>query len=187
MVRRPTWILLGVLAVVALATFAWPAARPAVEDEALPPVEALWDVPSDEIDSVRVVDLASGAVLLARRDADVGWRLQSRGGSPADSGRVEMGVASLDSPGIVQRLAEPEAPESFGLDPAAYRVSLFLGDGSARSVDIGRIDPTGSAYYVRLPGAADVLLVSRYMLDDVLGWLGDLPIAEPTAVPSGTP
>lgn len=187
MVRRTTWILLGVLGAVALAFFVLPAAEPDGEDEPVPSVERMWDVPSEEVASIRLVDLSTGKVITARRDAEVGWRLSSHAGRPADSGSLEMGVASLAALGIDQRIADPEDRKAFGLDPAAYRLTLIRTDGSAHSADVGRVDPTGSAYYVHLPGTADVLLVSRYALEDALGWLAQPPLAEPSPVPTGTP
>lgn len=187
MVRRSTWILLGLLAAAALAFVLWPSADPAGEEELVPETETIWDVASQDIASILVVDLVGGAVIAVQRDPEVGWRLQSPAGVPAESGQVEMAAASLASPGIVQRVTGPEGLEAFGLAPADYRLTLIMSDGTARAAEIGSIDPTGSAYYVRLPESEDVLLMSRYVLEGPLGWLKDGLAAEPTLAPTGTP
>lgn len=187
MVRRSTWILLGVLGVLALAYFAWERFAPDDAEAPTATAEILWTVMAEQVDTVRVVDLQGRRVVLARRDPDLGWRLVSPVAGAGDSGAIEMGVASLTSPGVRQRIADPGDLAAFGLAPAAYRVTLILRDGTARSADVGELDPTGSVYYVIVPGAMDIVMVSRFALEEALGWLAEAPLAQPTVGPTGTP
>lgn len=187
MVRRSTWILLAVLGVLVVAYFAWQQYAPAETDAPVATAETLWTVPAEQVDTVRVVGLDGSRVVLARRDPEVGWRLLLPVAGAGGAGMIEMGLASLASPAVDQRISDPGDLAPFGLDPAAYRLTLILRDGTARSADIGALDPTGSVFYVRLPGANDVLMVSRFALEDALGWLAETPLAEPAVGPTGTP
>lgn len=184
MIRRTTWILLGVLAVVAVGYAALGRLSPAESDQATAtPEETVWTLAGEEIESFRVVDPAESRVVLLARDPEAGWRLLAPAIGPADAGRVEMALASLLSPRVRQRLEEPEDPQAFGLDPVARTVTVFLKDGTTRTLEIGAVDPTGSVYYVRRQGEAGLLLVARFSLDEVLGLLAEPPVSEPTATP----
>jgi hypothetical protein len=187
MVRRSTWILLGVLSVLVVAYLAWRRDAPAETEPPTAVAETLWTVPSEQIDTVRIIDLQGNRMVLARRDPEVSWRLQYPVVGAGDSAAIEMGVASLASPSVRQRIAVPSDLAAFGLDPAAYRVTLILRDGTARSADVGGLDPTGSVFYVLLPGADEVVMVSRFALEDALGLLAETPLAQPTVGPTGTP
>lgn len=188
MIRRTTWVLLGALAVVVVGFVALGRLSPAGSDEATAtPAETVWTLAGEEIESFRVVDRVEGKLVVLARDPEHGWRMLAPSIGPADAGRVEMALASLLSPRVRQRLGGPEDLQVFGLDPVGKSVTVFLQDGTTRTLEIGDVDPTGSVYYVRRQGEADLLLVARFSLDEVLGFLAEPPVSEPTATPSLDP
>ena len=187
MVRRSTWILLAVLGVLAVGFAVWQRTQRTGTEEPPAGNETLWDIPTDQIQSVRVQNLSTGDFVLVRRDPELGWKLVAPDPGPGDSGRIEMGVASLASLRIRQRFDRPSNLDGFRLNPPSDRLTLILADGTSRSIEIGGTDPTGTVYYVRLPGTPEVLMVGRSTLEEALGWLAERPAAQPTVGMEPTP
>jgi len=184
MVRRSTWLLLAALAVSILGYLAWQRSAETGSDiQPESPPEFVWSVLAEDVRAVRVVDLVAGRVFVVRREAETGWRMVAPAIAEADAGRVEAAVAGVLSPSIRQSLPESDDLAAYGLAPAAYRVSLFLSDGTVKSIDVGSLDPTGSVYYVQAPGDPRILMITRFSLEDLLGLVAEPPLVEPTATP----
>lgn len=182
MVRRTTWILLAALAVAALAYLGWQrwAPQPAEPTAAAGPQTA-WSMTAEQVESIRVTDLANPGVLVVRRDADEGWRMLAPGLGGAEAGRIEAALAGVLAPTVRQSLEGAQDLAAFGLSPARFRLTLLMVDGSAHSMDVGSVDPTGSIYYAALPGDGRVLMISRFDLEDLLGLMETPPYPPPTA------
>ena len=188
MVRRTTWILLAAFAVVVLAYAGWQRFVPA-------PVEATptfrpdspWSISPEQVESIRLTALADPAVVVVRRDVDAGWRMLAPAIGAADAGRIEAALIAVLAPVVVQVIDPAPDLEPFGLSPARYRMTLLMVDGTAHSMDVGAVDPTGSVYYVQLPGEARVFMVSRFSLEDLLGLLQAPPYLLPTETPPAAP
>jgi hypothetical protein len=72
---------------------------------------------------------------------------------------------------------EGEEPlAAYQLDPPSYQIILLLRDGSRRAFSVGRAAPTGGVTYALSPGNAQVLLMSRSGVEDVLALLDPLPL-----------
>ena len=185
MVRRTTWILLGAFAVVVLAYAGWRRFAPAPA-EATPTMgpESPWSISPEQVESIRLTDLSDPALVVLRRDLEAGWRMLAPAIGGADAGRVEAALTAVLAPVVAQTLDTPTDLEPFGLSPAHYRMTLLMVDGTAHSMDVGAVDPTGSVYYVRVPGDGRVLMVSRFSLEDLLGLLGTPPYPLPTETPA---
>jgi hypothetical protein len=93
---------------------------------------------------------------------------------------VERAATWLASPQPRAVLPASDDLQAFGLDQPAKRISLTLEDGSQKQLDVGRTDPTGSVVYARVPDSSDVLLMSKFGLDEVLTLLETIPTAAPT-------
>jgi hypothetical protein len=78
-------------------------------------------------------------------------------------------------------LPRPEDLAAFGLDQPAKKITVTFQDATQQELLIGRSDPTGSVVYAQVLGGTDVLLISKFGLDEVLGLLDPIPVATPTA------
>jgi hypothetical protein len=187
MIRRTTWVLLALLVLVAVG---YAALRlPATPPLASAPTAAegqLWTLSADQVDTLRLVDRSDGGLLVVQRDPQSGWRMTAPRVDEADSGRIELALAWLLAPGVSQWLEDTSDLAAFGLEPPRAQFSVTLNDGSGRSIDVGRLDPTGSVYYVRLAGSSEVAMVSRYGVDDLLALIEDPPLAPATIEPAGS-
>src|SRR3989304_7901743 len=105
MVRRTTWILLGVLAFVAIGYAAWRrTAAPTPEAEPTTTAGNLWNLSADQVDSVRLVDQTDRGLLVVQRDPQSGWRVLAPRTGEADAGRIEFTLAWLLAPAIPESL-----------------------------------------------------------------------------------
>jgi hypothetical protein len=188
MVRRTTWILLGAFAVVVLAYAGWRRFAPAPA-EATPTAgqESPWSISPEQVESIRLADLSDPAVVVLQRDLETGWRMLAPAIGGADAGRVEAALTAMLAPVVAQALDPGTDLEPFGLSPAQYRMTLLMVDGTAHSMDVGAVDPTGSVYYVQVPGDGRVLMVSRFSLEDLLGLLETPPYPLATETPAIAP
>jgi Domain of unknown function (DUF4340) len=181
MIRKTTWILLAVFGVSILGAVLW-SGRQAAQGEpgATPTVAPVWQVESASIRSIRLEDLVTGTVVELERHPEEAWHLLQPTPGPADVGRVERGATWLASPQPRAVLAGSDDLEAFGLNQPAKRILVTFEDGSQRQLEVGRTDPTGSVVYVRVPDSPDVLLISKFGLDEVLTLLETIPTAPPT-------
>lgn len=181
MIRRSTWILIGLMVVAVAGTIVWsrqPAAPPA---DQTPTPEALWDVDSATIQSIRVEDLQGGSVVEVERNPEEAWHMAQPTPGPADAARVERSATWLALPRPRSVLPRPEDLAAFGLDQPAKKITVTFQDATQQELLIGRSDPTGSVVYAQVLGGTDVLLISKFGLDEVLGLLDPIPVATPTA------
>ncbi len=182
MIRRSTWIVLGIFAVSLLALMWWTQARP----EAGPPADAtatpapLWSVAPEDIHSLKIEALETGTVVEAHRDQTAGWALDQPAGS-ADVGRLEIAADSLVSL-IPSDSVSGADLAAYGLDNPGWRITLGMNDGSQLGLLVGQTSPTGGVVYVKRPEADTVYFVSSYSLGSVTGLTDEPPLS--TAAPS---
>jgi len=188
MVRRTTWILLGVFAAAALLYFG--GIRLAAGSPEATPTElpgSPWSLLAEQVESIRVTDLSASDLVVVKRDPTEGWRMLAPALSAAEAGRIEAALASALAPTVRQTLAAGADLGPYGLDPARFRLTLLMVDGTSRSIDVGDLDPTGSVYYARLPGEGRILMVSRFSLEDLLTLVAVPPYPVPTETPGADP
>ena len=191
MIRRSTWVLLAMFAVLLGATMVWTRSRPAPGDRpaagGTPTLAPLWSVPANEIVGLRLEDRDSGTILELRRgDEATPWRMLLPVEGPADAGRVEWAVNSLLAPRPRGTIPAPPDLEPYGLASPSRQVTVYFEGDVSKSFALGRISPTGGVFYVSVPGQGDVVLLNEISVSDVLSLLDALPYP-PTPTPSETP
>ena len=191
MIRRNTWITLGVFAAVLVATLTIGRLQ---QDEAVPTPapapEPLWEVGSADIVGLTVEALKAGTILQLQRDPEDLWRIVLPESLPADASRVERAVAWLAAPTPRAELLDELDLAAFELDEPHFRVEIVLASGERHGFEVGRQAPTGDSRYVFTPGRAGVQIMSIAGLDEVLTLASDiLPTAtpEPTVTSTAVP
>jgi hypothetical protein len=192
MIRRNTWITLAVFIVLLGAAIWWTRSGQgqASSTEPTPTQAALWEVEADQIVEIRVDYLSTGDTVDLERQDDGAWVvLQPAEGSVTEA-RVQQALDWLAAPRPRTTIPDPADLLDFGLTEPVSRVTIRLAGGDERVFEVGAEAPTGTTQYVRLPGEAGVLAVSKYSLDGVLGLLEDVlptPTATQTATETGAP
>jgi hypothetical protein len=169
MIRRSTWVTLGIFAIVLVAAIIirQTGQKAAADATPTPGSAYLFSAQDSAIIGLRITDTDENSVAVQRAE-DGSWSLIQLV-SQAESLRV---VSTLDT--------RPELT-AIGLEPPQYRVAVTLADGQQQAAEIGSTTPTSSGYYARLEGG-DLQVVSKTGLDSLVGMLTDPPIA-PTPTP----
>lgn len=184
MFRRNTWITLAVFLVLLVAAVWWTRSGQdrVGSADATPTQTALWEVAADQIVGIRVEYLTTGDMVYLERQEDGTWIVVQPEEGVITDDRVQRALDWLASPRPRTTIPDPADLLAFGLAEPATRVTIQLRDGEDRVFEVGADAPTGTTQYIRLPGQATVLVVSKYGLEDVLGLLEDvLPTPTPTA------
>jgi hypothetical protein len=170
MIRRSTWITLAAFIVLLAFSIWWTRYRPEPSEtgEATPTLEALWQVAGEQIVALEVEDLAAGDRLQMRLGDDGAWQVVEPEGGSLTEDEIQTALQWLASPQPRAVLSEIEDLSMFGLEEPQARITLSLADGTTRRLDIGRVTPTGTTTYVRLPDRAQVQVVTKYGLQQVL-------------------
>jgi Domain of unknown function (DUF4340) len=187
MIRKSTWIVLGVFAVLLVAVEWWTTVGPAVETptDTTPTPAPLWSIAPEDIQSIKVEALGSGTVVAAHREQASGWALDEPAGL-ADVGRLEIAADSLVSL-IPSDTAQGTDLASYGLDSPGWHVTLNLNDGRRLELLVGQTSPTGGVVYVKQPDTDTVYFVNSYSIGTVTDLTDNPPVATPTPAPTEEP
>lgn len=187
MIRKETWVILGLFILALAGLLIWQRSQ---EDSALEATESndrelLFDLGDSRPIYVRLERVGERVVELERDQADL-WQVIWPAKTSGDSEALESTLSQLSAVAILGRMENPPSLEEMGLAPPAYRLLIKLEDGRQLSVSVGRLTPTGSAFYV-LNSDRTVSLVNNYSLEPILGLLENLPLAQIEESPAPYP
>jgi hypothetical protein len=190
MIRRQTWIVLGVFVVVLAGGLFWQQTRLKNEPEstptmaALPQDEFLFDLTGASIVQVKVERVEDQKVVELKR-VDDAWQLLEPAGQETDSAAVESIVSSLLTARIVAKPTGAADLAVLGLQPPVYRVLVTLQNNEQVVINIGNLAGTGAGYYV-LSSARVVYVVNQFGLSGLIQMV-DAPPVVPTPTLEPTP
>ncbi|MEJ2305088.1 MAG: DUF4340 domain-containing protein [Anaerolineales bacterium] len=182
MIRRSTWVTLGIFAIVLVAAIIirQTGQKAAADATPTPGSAYLFSAQDSAIIGLRITDTDENSVAVQRAE-DGSWSLIQPEGEQADQDRIDSLVGQAESLRVVSTLDTQPELTAIGLEPPQYRVAVTLADGQQQAAEIGSTTPTSSGYYARLEGG-DLQVVSKTGLDSLVGMLTDPPIA-PTPTP----
>ena len=193
MVRRSTWIILGVFVLVLAAFLIYrqvsqnqPEESPAdAVSEILeqPPAQKLFGIPPDDyVVGLSVEDENEGIVEINRASEEANWEFLEANDA-ADQETIDRAINQIISLEIDETLDGKIDLSLVGLEEPSHTLQLFISNGGIFSLYIGDVTITDTSYYVRLP-SDHPMVVNKYPLDTVISWLSDPPIQE---IPTSTP
>jgi len=189
MVRRSTWILLAVFAI--LVGFAWffqryqanKAENAATATPTTSPVN-LYDLTNTQVNEINITDNAGDKIDLYRDSGSSNWAITGEPVDQADSVQIESISTQLFSLQVKETLTQTPPLDSIGLAIPAYTITMTTSDGTQIITYVGTQTAIGSGYYVRV-GDGPVDIVDKAMMDDILNLLKNPPLL-PTATPEAT-
>lgn len=192
MIRRNTWILVGLFAVLLALVLVW---NPTAEEggsEQTPTatLAPIWSVSTEEIREILVENLSNETKIHLSRDEESGWIAVEPEMEQVDAARIERGASWIANPSPRAVIADQSELEIFGLVPPAYRIEIRLLSGESMTLLVGREAPTGGSRYAMVPDSNDVILFSLFGINEVLNLEEDLlPTPTPTqsVVPDTSP
>ena len=189
MVKRPTWILLIVLALVS-ATYFYLKERPLKATTPTPTaIKPSFLITKDNgaLTKIHILD-AQGNSLQMGRDASGNWAISQPELAAANQSQAEAAETQFFALSVLTTLETSPALDVIGLNPPAYTITLGFFDaqrlpGNTQKVlEIGSLTPTGSGYYVSLEGK--IYVISQSSINAVLGLLMNPPYAATPTIPA---
>jgi hypothetical protein len=182
MIRRSTWIILGIFILLILIVIIWQRVH---EDQQAkitptPATSYLFDLAGESITGIEISS-PGGRIVSASKNPDGSWTLEEPAGEPADSGRIDSAVGFASGLQVISTLAKVGDLETLGLNPASYQIVLTLQNKTRSKVFIGGLTPTQNGYNVLIEGQP-LKIVERYSLEEVLSLFDDPPILRPTPI-----
>ena len=192
MVRRPTWILLAILALVAAVYFVIKA-NPTKSKSPTPTTtgNTYLVTQSDGVLQILRISDAKGHNFQMQRDLSKSWVITAPTSGAADqalAGAAETQVGALS---IVTILETPPDLKALGLDVPTYIMELGFVSGASHKIEVGNMTPTSSGYYVRYDNGK-TYVISQSGIDSLVNLLTAPPFPatatpSPTAEPTSTP
>jgi hypothetical protein len=182
MIKRPTWILLGVLVIVVGAYFAIKN-RPPKAGEATPTAQgnSYLITPADgNLQSIQIVD-AKGTKFRMQRDLTKTWVITAPSNGEADQAQAGAAQTQVGALRIIITLDTPPDPGATHLAAPADTIDLTFDSGREHKIEVGGLTPTSSGYYVRFDGTK-VYVIAPDGIEALLNLVKSPPFP-PTATP----
>ena len=189
MIRRPTWIVLGVFAVLVLGVFLWQ--RYGVKEESVEPtpttalISLVFDLGDQTIASYQILDAQGNSISFGHDPTSNVWVVKDQPAELAYSTQIETVAGNLAFLLVDTALATQPPLDSMGLDHPSYSITLFLDNGEQSSLHVGNVTPTGSGYYARVDDGP-AMVIAKTDVDVVINLLKTPPLAA-TYTPTVTP
>ncbi len=186
MIRRNTWLLLFVLAVLIGFSYYLAGRKSREAAQATPTVGSLnLFSAADGAPTDIKVENASGDSVEVGLDQSGAWVVKAPTAGPADQASAEAAATQV---GALRVLATVElGPDVIGLDKPAYTITITFGSGKSHKVLVGSVNPIQSGYYVQMDAGPNQV-VDKFGLDALLNMVTNPPYpATATPAASATP
>ncbi|MBU2609814.1 MAG: DUF4340 domain-containing protein [Chloroflexi bacterium] len=183
MVKRPTLILLIVLALV-IAAFFYLDERPLKATAPTPTaIKSSFLITKDNgaLTRIHILD-AQGNSLQMGRDASGNWALSQPELAAANQSQAAAAETQFFALSVLTTLETSPALDVIGLNPPAYTITLGFLDDTQKVLEVGSLTPTGSGYYVSFEGK--IYVINQSSINAVLGLLRNPPYAETPTLPA---
>jgi hypothetical protein len=178
MIRRSTWIVLFLLAVLIGFTFYFKNYK-AKQAAAVTPTSAasasteLFSADLGAPTDIKIDDATGKSMEVARNEAGT-WELKAPAAVPADQAAAEAAASQVTSLQILSTVQI--GLDVVGLDKAAYTMWITFNGGKAHILKVGSVTPIEDGYYTSLDGGP-VRVVDKQGLDALIPLLEQPPYA----------
>jgi hypothetical protein len=185
MIKRSTWVLLVILALVIGAYFFInnQSSKGKMLTPTATPGSFLITQAQGVLQSLHIVD-AKGDAFQMQRDLSKSWVITAPSSGAADQGLAGAAETQVGALSIVTTINPPADMSALGLAVPAYTLDLGFVNGTTHRIEVGMLTPTGSGYYVRFDGGK-IYVVAKSGIDSLVNLLASPPFpATATPVPS---
>lgn len=183
MIRRTTWIALGLFLVLLVVALYLQRNPPSTEVEATPTIalRLMEGVLPEDLVAVTIARDGDTPVTLSRASGGA-WRLAGVSAEETAQTRVETALAQLVPLPVLSTIDADVDPVTVGLAPPEVVITFETGAGERFSLEVGDQTPTGGGYYVRLEGDPPHV-VGAPAVENAIGFVDDPPLV-PTPEPT---
>lgn len=192
MLKRSTWIVLGIFAVLILGVFLWQ--RYGKTEELIEPTpttqlsELVFDLGDQKIVGFRIDGADGSSILLGQDPTSKAWMVGGQPAELADVTQIDTVASSLAFMMVNRQLPTQPPLDSMGLDLPPYTITLDLDSGKQVVLSIGKLIPTGTGYYARVD-ENPVMVIAKTDIDSIVSLLTTPPLTTtytPTATATAT-
>ena len=179
MVRRSTWIILGIFALLVGFTIflqryqVSKTENTATATPTVPPV-FLYSQGDVQVNDIKIADNTGKYIDLYRDLAASSWAIEGIPTDQADSSKIETINNELLSVQVQETLTQTLSLAAIGLETPAYTITLTTSAGVKWVTYVGMQTAIGSGYYVRTDNG-QVMIVSKSAIDNILSLLQNPP------------
>jgi hypothetical protein len=185
MVKRSTWILLAILALVVGAYFLVKN-HPFKANTPTPTTTAaayLITKADGVLQYLRITD-DKGNNFQMQRDLSKAWVITAPSSGAADQGLASAAETQVGAFSIVTSLTSPPDLAASGLASPADTIQLGFVTGAGHKMEVGNLTPTSSGYYIRFDGGK-IYVIEKSGIDAILNLLTAPPFpATATSLPT---
>ena len=169
MVKKPTLILLGIMAVL-IAFAIYTQKNPSIfKGDTTPTATEIPSPLSDwKVEETRLIkyeDPMGQSISLRMGKTFSDWSIDQKSESPADSGKVMQLLTELQSIQPVSKLESSTNESAMGIGPQSRKITLVDGSGSTKEIILGNETATASGNYVKVADA--IYIVNSYALQNI--------------------
>lgn len=173
MVKKPTLILLGIMAIlVAFAIYSQknPTLLKGDETPTATTIPApLSGIKAENTALIKFEDPKGQSISLRMGKDFNNWSIDQNADVPVDAGKVMQVITGLQSLQPVSKLESVKDEGAMGIGAESKKITVVDGSGSTTEAVIGDKTATASGYYVKVGGA--IYIVNSYSLESVTGLL----------------
>ncbi len=186
MVKRPTWVLIALLALVVGAYLVIKSQSSKGNAPTPAPTGYIFLITGSDgvLQSLRISD-NKGEYFQMQRDMSKTWVITSPKSGVADQGLAGAAEAQVGALRVVTMLDPNPELSDLGLDIPAHTMELGFVSGSRHKIEIGNKSPISSGYYVRFDGD-NIYIIEQSGIDVLLNLL-TVPPYPATDTPSPPP
>ena len=185
MIKRSTWILLAVLALVIASYFIIKKNSPK-SSQTTPTSQSstyLFTSANGTLQSLQISD-AQGNMVRIQRDLTKVWVITAPTNAKADQGLAGAAESQVGALQILTSLDTSPDLSAIKLATPAYIIDVAFDNGTQHKLEIGSLTPTNSGYYVRYD-SGKIMVISQSGIDSLLNLLKSPPYP-PTPTPETT-
>ncbi len=173
MVKKPTLILLGIMAVLiafALYTQKNPSLLKGESTPTATEIPApLADIKMEETRLIKYEDPEGQSISLRMGKTFSDWSIDQDTGTPADAGKVMQLITELQSMQPVSTLESSTNESAMGIGAQSKKLTLVDGSGSTKEIIFGNKTAIVSGNYVKVADA--IYIVNSYTLQNIIDLL----------------
>ncbi|MBE0411020.1 MAG: hypothetical protein IBX69_14970 [Anaerolineales bacterium] len=176
MIRRTTWILLGLFGlVVAVAWYLQSSQQQrAAQATETHGISLLFPLQEVSITALRIID-QHGHVVEVKRESEGEWVFLGLEDGEPDIARIERAVSNASGIRVLSSLESQPELALIGLENPAYRIVIILEGGQQMEAFIGDLTALGNGYYARV-ASEDVVVANKFNLDAIIDLLAEPPV-----------
>ncbi len=192
MMRRSTWIVLGIFVLLIGFTLVYqryqannPAATPTAAATSTTPPVTLYNLSDTQIKDIKIADNTGSYIDLYQDPASSSWAIEGVPVGQADSTKIKSISNELLVLQVQETLTDTVSLAAVGLDTPAYTITLTTTLNQASITYVGKPTAIGTGYYIR-QNDGQIMIVDKSSMDTILNALKEPPLL-PTPTPQVTP